>query len=179
MTKILHTGDGLQVFHGRRFFRIPYFYKLLIACNEHHNSFCLGDSACLLCEKTETCWMAGGKPLSLFQVQYNDNLLPATGPAQVFYCLDEWGQTHLSPPNTDDIDFHSASTRSPLLPFFIAFVPATSLLPFPNPPLRLHVCLPSNSQCLKQPELLKEVNCTQIMFDRKKKWGSDGEETER
>lgn len=33
------------------------------------------------------------------------------------------------------------------------------------------VCLPPNSQCLKQPGLLREVNCTQIMFDRKRSEG--------
>lgn len=84
-------------------------------------------------------------------------------------------------PSAGDIDFHSASVHSLSLsrsPFSFLSLPPSPSPPFSLPPpfhVSRCVCLPSNSQRLKQPGLLREVNCTQIMFDRKRSAGATEE----
>lgn len=89
---------------------------------------------------------------------------------------------HTSPlPGAGDIDFHSAFTCSfslslslSLSPSFLSLLSSSLASPSVSPTSSRSpcVCLPSNSQRLKQPGLLREVNCTQIMFDRKRSEGA-------
>lgn len=102
-------------------------------------------------------------PKSLYQVQYNGSR-QERGLKCFSMSVSEVKHTSLLL-NTSDIDFHP---------------------PFPSPPRHTHthsltpsrcprICLASNSRRLKQLGLLREVNCTQIMFDRER----SEEETER
>lgn len=68
----------------------------------------------------------------------------------------------------------SLSLSLSLSPSFLSLLSSSLASPSVSPTSSRSpcVCLPSNSQRLKQPGLLREVNCTQIMFDRKRSEGA-------
>lgn len=123
-------------------------------------------------------------PSVFYKIQYNDNSAAATGTAECFtVSVSEVKHTSILP-SRGDIDFHFLSLSFTLLsPLSVASVSPALTSPRSPPPLPslffLCVCLPSNSWRLKQPGLLREVNCTQIMFDRKRSEGGEIEKKRR
>ena len=129
------------------------------------------------------CNAAGGE-LSLLQgtVQWQ---LTASNRASwsVLLSLLVRSNTPLSSPALVTLTFIQPSACSLSIPPPTPHPSVLSLPPFPSPPFCLphlfalspRICLPSNSRRLKQPGLLREVNCTQIMFDRKRSEGATEE----